>query len=58
MIATNWRQFYHALETKAVDIVLLILIFWTLNGSIRMAQILADFELAWGCILIIILIFP
>lgn len=48
MIATNWRQFYHALETKAVDIVLADPHFWTLNGSIRMAQILADFGLTWG----------
>lgn len=48
MIATNWRQFYHALNSKAVDIVLADPHFWTLNGSVRMAQILNDWGLTWG----------
>ncbi len=48
MIATNWQQFYHAATLKAVDIVLADPHFWTLNGSIRMAQILNEWGLTWG----------
>ena len=48
MIATNWRQFYHAASLKAVDIVLADPHFWTMNGSVRMAQVLNDWGLTWG----------
>jgi len=48
MIATNWRQFYHAATLKSVDIVLADPHFWTMNGSVRMAQILHDWGLMWG----------
>ncbi|UUX34766.1 enolase C-terminal domain-like protein [Fundicoccus culcitae] len=48
MIATNWRQFYHALMLRSVDIVLADPHFWTLSGSIRMAYLLNDFNLTWG----------
>ena len=48
MIATDWRQFYHACTLKAVDIVLADPHFWTMNGSVRMAQILNDWGLTWG----------
>jgi glucarate dehydratase len=48
MIATDWRQFYHASALKAVDIVLADPHFWTMNGSVRMAQVLNDWGLAWG----------
>lgn len=48
MIATNWRQFYHAASLRAVDIVLADPHFWTLNGSIRMAYLLNDWGLTWG----------
>ena len=48
MIATNWRQFYHAASLKAVDIVLADPHFWGLEGSLRMAQILNDWGLTWG----------
>ena len=34
MIATNWRQFYHAAALKAVDIVLADPHFWGLEGSL------------------------
>ena len=48
MIATNWRQFYHAAALKAVDIVLADPHFWGLEGSLRMASILNDWGLTWG----------
>lgn len=48
MIATNWKQFYHAASLKSVDIVLADPHFWGLNGTIRMAQILNDWGLTWG----------
>lgn len=48
MIATNWRQFYHAASLKSVDIILADPHFWTMNGSVRMAQVLNDWGLTWG----------
>lgn len=48
MIATNWRQFYHAAALKSVDIVLADPHFWGLEGSLRMAQLLNDWGLTWG----------
>ncbi len=48
MIATNWRQFYHANNLKSVDIVLADPHFWGFEGSVRMSQLLDDFGLTWG----------
>jgi len=48
MIATDWRQFYHAVVAKAVDIVLADPHFWTMSGSVRMGQLLGDWGLTWG----------
>ncbi len=48
MIATNWRQFYHASNVKAVDIVLADPHFWGFEGSVRMSQLLNDWGLTWG----------
>lgn len=48
MIATNWRQFYHSVSLRAVDIVLADPHFWGFEGSVRMAQILNDWGLTWG----------
>lgn len=48
MIATNWRQFYHAAALKAVDIVLADPHFWGMEGSLRMAALLKDWGLTWG----------
>lgn len=48
MIATDWRQFYHATALKSVDIVLADPHFWGFGGSVRMAQILNDWGLTWG----------
>lgn len=48
MIATDWRQFYHAASQTSVDIVLADPHFWTMNGSVRMGQVLNDWGLTWG----------
>jgi glucarate dehydratase len=48
MIATDWRQFYHSVGQKAVDIVLADPHFWTMSGSVRIAQVLNDWGLTWG----------
>ena len=48
MIATDWRQFYHAASMKSVDIVLADPHFWGFEGSVRMSQLLADWKLTWG----------
>lgn len=48
MIATDWRQFYHASTSKSVDIVLADPHFWGFEGSVRMAMLLNDFKLTWG----------
>ncbi|MDR1835926.1 MAG: glucarate dehydratase [Fusobacteriaceae bacterium] len=48
MIATDWRQFYHATALKSVDIVLADPHFWGFDGSVRMAQLLNDWGLTWG----------
>lgn len=48
MIATNWRQFYHAAALKSVDIVLADPHFWGMEGSVRMGQVLQDWGLTWG----------
>lgn len=48
MIATNWRQFGHSIVLNAVDIPLADPHFWTMNGSVRAAQICNDWGLTWG----------
>lgn len=48
MIATDWRQFYHAASQTSVDIVLADPHFWTMSGSVRMGQVLSDWGLTWG----------
>ncbi len=48
MIATDWREVCHSLETQAVDIILADPHFWTMNGSVRVAQMCHDFGLTWG----------
>jgi len=48
MIATDWRQFYHSVGQKSVDIVLADPHFWTMSGSVRIAQVLNDWGLTWG----------
>ncbi|MGJ6965975.1 enolase C-terminal domain-like protein [Streptosporangium sp. G11] len=48
MIATDWRQLAHAVRADAVDIPLADPHFWTMRGSVRVAQICHDFGLTWG----------
>jgi glucarate dehydratase len=48
MIATDWRQLSHALRLAAVDIPLADPHFWTMQGSVRVAQTCRDNGLTWG----------
>lgn len=48
MIATDWRELAHAVRSDAVDIPLADPHFWTMAGSIRVAQLCHDFGLTWG----------
>jgi glucarate dehydratase len=48
MIATDWRQLAHAVQLQAVDIPLADPHFWTMEGSVRVAQMCAMFGLTWG----------
>jgi glucarate dehydratase len=48
MIATDWRQLGHAIQLQSVDIPLADPHFWTLQGSVRVAQMCRDFGLTWG----------
>jgi glucarate dehydratase len=48
MIATDWRQMGHAIQLRAVDIPLADPHFWTLRGSVRVAQMCRDWGLTWG----------
>jgi glucarate dehydratase len=48
MIATDWRQLRHAAQLKAVDIPLADPHFWTMRGSVRVAQFCRDWGLTWG----------
>ena len=48
MVATDWRQFGHALKLEAVDIPLADPHFWTMRGSVKVAQVCKDHGLTWG----------
>ena len=48
MIATDWRQLNHSLKLDAVDIPLADPHFWTMQGSVRVAQMCNEFGLTWG----------
>jgi glucarate dehydratase len=48
MVATDWRQLTHALSLQSVDIPLADPHFWTLAGSVRVAQTCRDWGLTWG----------
>ncbi|MCM3772538.1 MULTISPECIES: glucarate dehydratase [Priestia] len=48
MIATDWRQMGHAIQLNAVDIPLADPHFWTMQGSIRVAQMCHEWGLTWG----------
>jgi glucarate dehydratase len=48
MIATDFRQMVHAMDLGSVDIPLADPHFWTMAGSVRVAQMCADRDLRWG----------
>lgn len=48
MIATDWRQMNHAIQLGSVDIPLADPHFWTMAGSVRVAQLCRDHGLTWG----------
>ncbi len=49
MIATDWRQLAHALALQSVSIPLADPHFWTMQGSVRVAQLCNSMGLTWGC---------
>jgi glucarate dehydratase len=48
MIATDWREMGHAIQLHSVDIPLADPHFWTLQGSVRVAQMCRDWGRTWG----------
>ena len=48
MVATDWRQMAHAIQLQSVDIPLADPHFWTMQGSVRVAQLCEMFGLTWG----------
>jgi glucarate dehydratase len=48
MIATDWREMAHSIQLQSVDIPLADPHFWTLQGSVRVAQLCQMFGLTWG----------
>ncbi len=48
MVATDWRQLTHALSLQSIDIPLADPHFWTMAGSVRVAQTCRDWGLTWG----------
>ena len=48
IIATDWREMGHAIQLHAIDIPLADPHFWTMQGSVRVAQMCRDWGLTWG----------
>jgi glucarate dehydratase len=48
MVATDWPQMTHAIQLHAVDIPLADPHFWTMQGSVRVAQTCREWGLTWG----------
>jgi len=48
MVATDWRQMGHAIRLHSVDIPLADPHFWTMQGSVRVAQMCREWGLTWG----------
>ena len=48
MVATDWPQLEEALKLEAVDIPLADPHFWTMQGSVRVAQTCREHGLTWG----------
>ena len=49
MVATTWREMASTLLLQAVSIPLADPHFWTMQGSVRVAQLCHDMGLTWGC---------
>lgn len=48
MISTDWRQMGHTIQLHSVDIPLADPHFWTMQGSVRVAQMCHEWGLTWG----------
>jgi glucarate dehydratase len=48
MVATDWRELKHATQLNAIDIPLADPHFWTMEGSVRVAQFCREWGLTWG----------
>lgn len=48
MVATDWRQMRHSVQLGSVTIPLADPHFWTMSGSVRVAQMCHDFGMTWG----------
>jgi glucarate dehydratase len=48
MVATDWRELKDAIQLNAIDIPLADPHFWTMQGSVRVAQLCRDWGLTWG----------
>ena len=48
MVATDWREMAHAITLQSVDIPLADPHFWTMQGSVRVAQLCQMWGLTWG----------
>jgi glucarate dehydratase len=48
MVATDWRQLSHAIQLQSVDIPLADPHFWTMQASVRVAQLCKTFGMTWG----------
>ena len=48
MVATDWRELGHAIQLQSVDIPLADPHFWTMQGSVRVAQLCHEWGLTWG----------
>jgi glucarate dehydratase len=48
MVATDWRELAHAIQLHAVDLPLADPHFWTMQGSVRVAQLCNEWGLTWG----------
>ncbi len=48
MVATDWRELKNSIQLGAVDIPLADPHFWTMQGSVRVAQLCREWGLTWG----------
>lgn len=48
MIATDWREMGHTIQLQSIDIPLADPHFWTMQGSVRVAQMCHEWGLTWG----------